>query len=78
MLTLCENRGKGGAVREGVFRARGERVLFSDADGATTFEDLEKLESALDSAQKDEDEEGTKRGLLGIAAGSRCDIKNNV
>lgn len=27
--------------------ARGQKLLFADADGATQFEDLEKLESEL-------------------------------
>ena len=44
VLTLRKNRGKGGAVRMGALRARGERILFADADGATKFQDLAKLE----------------------------------
>ncbi|XP_068627701.1 dolichyl-phosphate beta-glucosyltransferase [Battus philenor] len=46
-LELIENRGKGGAVRLGVQNARGATILFADADGASKFEDLVKLESAL-------------------------------
>lgn len=42
------NRGKGYAVRYGVLRAAGERVLFMDADLATPLEELTKLEEALD------------------------------
>lgn len=45
---LDRNRGKGAAVREGVLRARGERVLFMDADLATPLEELDKLMRALD------------------------------
>ncbi|KAI9168361.1 dolichyl-phosphate beta-glucosyltransferase [Blastocladiella emersonii ATCC 22665] len=41
------NAGKGAAVRSGMLRARGSRVLFADADGATRFADLAKLEAAL-------------------------------
>ncbi|GMS80827.1 hypothetical protein PENTCL1PPCAC_3002, partial [Pristionchus entomophagus] len=47
VLKLDENRGKGGAVRVGVLHARGRLVLFADADGATKFEDLEKLEKSM-------------------------------
>ena len=43
-----ENRGKGAAVRAGMLAARGERVLFSDADLATPIEELVKLEAELD------------------------------
>jgi dolichyl-phosphate beta-glucosyltransferase len=32
VVRLAQNRGKGGAVREGVLAARGEVVLFADAD----------------------------------------------
>ncbi len=63
VLTLAENRGKGGAVREGVMRARGERILFADADGATKFADLEKLEARL------EEQEG------GVVCGSRAHLE---
>jgi dolichyl-phosphate beta-glucosyltransferase len=42
------NRGKGHAVRYGVLRAEGSRVLFMDADLATPIEELTKLEAALD------------------------------
>lgn len=40
---LAKNRGKGGAVREGALRARGEWILLCDADGATRFSDLGRL-----------------------------------
>ena len=47
VLRLERNVGKGGAVRNGVLCARGELILFADADGATQFKDLEKLERNL-------------------------------
>jgi dolichyl-phosphate beta-glucosyltransferase len=37
------NRGKGYAVRHGLARARGEVVLFTDADLSTPIEELDKL-----------------------------------
>jgi dolichyl-phosphate beta-glucosyltransferase len=43
------NRGKGAAVRTGVLEARGRRVLFADADGATPIAEEAKLAAALDS-----------------------------
>ncbi|KAI3421978.1 hypothetical protein GPALN_012515 [Globodera pallida] len=49
ILRLPKNTGKGGAVREGVFCARGQFILFADADGATRFADLEKLEKRMNS-----------------------------
>lgn len=48
VLTASRNRGKGGAVRLGMFSARGVNLLFADADGATTFKDLERLEKELE------------------------------
>lgn len=42
--SLYRNFGKGGAVQEGILRARGERILITDADGATPIGELEKLE----------------------------------
>ncbi len=42
-----ENRGKGFAVKHGVTLAKGENILFLDADGATPIEEFEKLYSAI-------------------------------
>jgi dolichyl-phosphate beta-glucosyltransferase len=49
LLTYTPNRGKGYAVRYGMLRARGERILFSDADLATPIEEIEKLSAKLDA-----------------------------
>jgi glycosyltransferase involved in cell wall biosynthesis len=54
------NRGKGYSVRHGVLEARGEWVLFTDADLSTPIEELEKLWSA------------TERGAASVAIGSRA------
>ncbi|KAJ2020685.1 dolichyl-phosphate beta-glucosyltransferase [Coemansia sp. RSA 455] len=37
------NRGKGGAVTQGVLSATGRHILFCDADGATRFSDIDAL-----------------------------------
>ena len=49
VLRYVQNRGKGYAVRYGMLRAIGARVLFMDADLATPMEELSKLEAALDA-----------------------------
>ncbi|CAH2244645.1 dolichyl-phosphate beta-glucosyltransferase [Pararge aegeria] len=51
-LNLIKNRGKGGAVRLGILSSRGATILFADADGASKFEDLVKLEAALKEMTK--------------------------
>lgn len=66
VLTLAKNRGKGGAVRMGMLRARGENLLFADADGATTFPDLTKLEEAMEEIARDEQ---------GLVCGSRAHLE---
>jgi len=43
ILRQPENRGKGAAVRRGVLEARGDYILFMDADLATPIEELENL-----------------------------------
>ncbi|KAJ3098856.1 dolichyl-phosphate beta-glucosyltransferase [Phlyctochytrium bullatum] len=52
VLTLEKNRGKGGAVTQGVLASRGEVILFADADGSTKFSDIERLETALKDVSK--------------------------
>lgn len=47
LLQYGENRGKGFAVRFGVMHAGGELILYTDADGASPIEELERLESAV-------------------------------
>jgi dolichyl-phosphate beta-glucosyltransferase len=49
LIRLGANQGKGFAVRTGVLNARGERILFADADGATPMAELARLEAALDA-----------------------------
>ncbi|KAL2375223.1 hypothetical protein RJ035_000992 [Blastomyces gilchristii] len=66
VITLAENRGKGGAVIHGMRHVRGQYVIFADADGASRFDDLGKL---LSACQRIED--GSSRGL---AIGSRAHL----
>ena len=47
------NRGKGFSVRRGVLEARGEFVLFTDADLSAPIEDADKLLKALQSSEAD-------------------------
>ena len=47
LIRLAANQGKGYAVRTGMLNALGENLLFADADGATPFGELERLELAL-------------------------------
>ncbi|CAO3630301.1 unnamed protein product [Cunninghamella blakesleeana] len=65
ILALEKNRGKGGAVTQGMLCARGEYCLMVDADGATKFSDLVKLEEQLKLINKDGN---------GIAIGSRSHL----
>ena len=45
LIRLPQNRGKGYAVRTGIVNSAGSLVLFADADGATPFEELARLET---------------------------------
>jgi dolichyl-phosphate beta-glucosyltransferase len=47
VITHGTNCGKGAAVRTGVLQAAGDLVVFTDADGATPFREIEKLLDAL-------------------------------
>jgi dolichyl-phosphate beta-glucosyltransferase len=48
VLIAEKNGGKGSAVRRGVLAARGERILFADADNSTPIEELSKLMARMD------------------------------
>jgi len=69
VVRLLTNRGKGGAVKHGCMHARGERILFVDADGATRFSDLETLWLKMDEREQD--------GQPVIAIGSRAHLVNS-
>ena len=66
MVSLEQNRGKGGAVTHGMRHARGQYILFADADGASKFSDLSKL---LRACQDTEDAKGRA-----VAVGSRAHL----
>ncbi len=48
VLAGRSNRGKGSAVRRGMLAARGQVILFADADQSTPIEQLSALETVLD------------------------------
>jgi dolichyl-phosphate beta-glucosyltransferase len=50
VLSYCPNRGKGFAVRTGMLAARGELVVFTDADGSYRPSDLDRIVAALAQA----------------------------
>ena len=51
VISLEQNRGKGGAVIHGMRHARGTYVVFADADGASRFTDLGKLVQGCEKAK---------------------------
>lgn len=51
LLSNNRNRGKGFSVRRGVLEARGEWVLFTDADLSAPIEETDKLVAALEREQ---------------------------
>lgn len=72
VVRLLTNRGKGGAVKHGFMHARGERILFVDADDATRFEDLEALWSKMDEQERKHEGDSPV-----IAIGSRAHLVNS-
>jgi dolichyl-phosphate beta-glucosyltransferase len=52
LIRLPQNRGKGYAVRTGIVNSAGSLVLFADADGATPFGELARLESQLQAGAR--------------------------
>ena len=53
MLRNGRNRGKGFSVRHGVLEARGELILFTDADLSAPIEEADKLLAAMESSHAD-------------------------
>lgn len=50
IVSHARNRGKGAAIQAGVAAARGDLIIFMDADGATPISELPKMISALSQA----------------------------
>ena len=72
VLTLTKNRGKGGAIRLGMFSSRGKELLMVDADGATRFSDLTKVQNNLHKIINGKESE------LAIAVGSRAHMQDEA
>ena len=68
MLRNEGNRGKGFSVRRGVLEARGELILFTDADLSAPIEEADKLLAALDSSRADAvvGSRALQRELIGV------------
>lgn len=80
VLNLTKNRGKGGAVRLGVLSARGSVILFADADGATKFSDIVKLEENLRNIVHVDyiKNPGQINNSLAIVCGSRAHLEKDA
>jgi dolichyl-phosphate beta-glucosyltransferase len=76
VISLEQNRGKGGAVTHGMRHARGAYVVFADADGASRFSDLGKL---MESCDRVADTKGRAVGVGSRAhmVGSEAVVKVN-
>lgn len=69
LVSLKQNRGKGGAVTHGMRHARGSYIVFADADGASKFDDLARLLSACQSLEGKDKAQGRA-----VAVGSRAHL----
>ncbi|HVM60096.1 MAG TPA: dolichyl-phosphate beta-glucosyltransferase [Verrucomicrobiae bacterium] len=49
LIDLNPNRGKGGAVKAGMLDARGEYILFTDADQSTPLSEVDKLLAKMET-----------------------------
>src|SRR5262249_37734332 len=47
VLSYAPNKGKGHAVRFGMLNAKGEFIIFDDADGSSPISEIEKLEKSM-------------------------------
>ena len=74
VLRLPRNGGKGAAVQAGMLCARGERLLMCDADGATDFSCLGRLERALEEAEA----RAGPAGAGAVVYGSRAHLQQQA
>lgn len=66
-------------MKAGVLCARGERILFADADGATVVSGVENLEEGLSRvAAAAPGAVGSQAGKRGMAVGSRAHLQEQV
>lgn len=74
------NRGKGYSVRRGVLEARGELVLFTDADLSAPIEEANKLITALETQRADAaiGSRALERRLIGIRQPFYRDLSGRV
>ncbi|KAJ3722566.1 nucleotide-diphospho-sugar transferase [Lentinula raphanica] len=66
IVTMEVNQGKGAAVRHGMLFSGGKQLLMADADGASRFQDLERLWDAMDEVT------GGDEAGEGVVVGSRA------
>src|SRR5208282_3342841 len=68
VLRNLRNRGKGFSVRHGVLEARGELVLFTDADLSAPIDEADKLLAAMEASHADVvvGSRALQRELIGI------------
>ncbi len=71
IVQFVKNRGKGGAVCHGLQLARGQYVMFADADGASKFSDMDKLVKSVQNLDN-----GRPEDVPAIAVGSRAHMVN--
>ncbi|THW09451.1 dolichyl-phosphate beta-glucosyltransferase [Aureobasidium pullulans] len=76
VISLEQNRGKGGAVTHGMRHARGAYIVFADADGASRFSDLGKL---MENCDRVADDKGRAVGVGSRAhmVGSEAVVKRS-
>lgn len=76
VITLEQNRGKGGAVTHGMRHTRGAYIVFADADGASRFSDLGRL---VEGCEKVRDVKGRAVGIGSRAhlVGSEAVVKRS-
>lgn len=60
-----------GPLMQGCLSARGERILFLDADGATEIRDMHRLEKALDGVT-------SEPNVAAVVVGSRAHLQKEA